>query len=220
MGAVDAAGALHACSLRATLLDSDGSVSAEANNSYVTNQLIQIQVNPVLLQGAEIDVPGACGCLLATWAENDLLKRFDTVIDRHALEPILEQMLLGGAVIDDAGDAVGWNAPEQLACGDQPQYAALEFWADRIVDDAPDPEYPYWHFVLPMGKFQLGPSTHGAGFAQRQIVGKGRRNPLWGGGPYGDGPPDDQDVTRFAYWATASAPPGTSTLAASVTPSS
>jgi len=43
---------------------------------------------------------------------------------------------------------------------------------------------------------------------------------MWGSGPYGDGPPDDQDISEGGWWKTDVEPPTAACDYADVTPSS
>ena len=185
--AAECGGAIHVCAFRATLLDDDGGVADGPDNSYVTDQVLELGYNPVLLQGVDVDVQGACDCVVASYAGEDKLKRFDFALARHAIEPILEHMLLGGQQIIDGADVVGLGFAEQLPCGERQPLVAIEFWADNWEDDAPVAARPYWHFVYPATKWQLGPNTHNNEFVRRQLVGKSRRNGLWGRGRTGTG---------------------------------
>lgn len=44
---------IHICALRVTRLDSQGNVLDESNNSYVTNNVVSVQVNPVIEAGLD-----------------------------------------------------------------------------------------------------------------------------------------------------------------------
>lgn len=211
---------LHICALRVTKLDAVGNVASESNNSYVTNQVMQVQLNPNILAGIDSDLVGGCDCVLASYRGVDKLKRFEFQVDMGAMEPILVAMLIGAAQIADATDIVGVAWPAPVECGSTPPNVAVEFWTDHWVEDAPDPVYPYIHHVYPSSYWQIGQQTFQNDFARPPLNGFSRKNPQWGAGPYGDGPPDSEDISRGGWWKTADVPPEADCLAASVTPSS
>ena len=52
------------------------------------------------------------------------------------------------------------------------------------------------------------------------LNGFSRANANWGDGPYGDGPPDSEDISEGGFWKTADLPPAADCAAGNVTPSS
>jgi hypothetical protein len=63
-----------------------------------------------------------------------------------------------------------------------------------------DIDYPYIHWVFPYTSWQLGDNTAENDFMANALTGFSRSNPRWGQGPYGDGPPDGQDIRNGGYW--------------------
>ena len=71
--------------------------------------------------------------------------------------------------------------------------------------------------MIPMTTWVLGSNTFAESPAQPQLVGVSQTNSNWGDGPYGDGPPDGQDISEGGWWATADALPTAECAAQAVT---
>ena len=139
--AVAACGSLiHICSLRVTRLDAQGNVLNESNNSYVTNNVVSIQVNPVIEAGLDSTQVGGCDCIIASYKGTDKLKRFEFQLELPTFEPALIEMLTGATLITDESTipiAIGDAWPKQLSCDDTPApNVAVEWWSDLWTDDA------------------------------------------------------------------------------------
>jgi hypothetical protein len=201
---------LHVCRFRVTRLNADGSVADGPDNSYVSDDLITVQMNPNILAGLETDLVGGCGCIVATRKDPDRLKRFDFVVNSGALEPALLEMMLGADLIEDGSTSpvpIGIWYPDQRDCAFQPTPVAVEFWADAWVDDAADPDWPYIHFLFPRTFWQMGNLQLGNDFAQPVVNGFSRSNPSWGDGPYGDQPEAIPTGAPGGFWYSAEAQP-------------
>lgn len=180
------------CALRVTKLDAVGLVAAGPNNSYVTDSLTEIQASPDIKTGDEVELANGCGCDIVSYKNDDILKRWTLQVTLGRLEPALQSLLLGGDVIYDASDVpvpIGWHWPVQQLCsaGGQPN-VAVEAWAKAVDYDHQDQDYPWWHFVWPWAKFQIGQVTLGSAASTIPVSGFTRSNPGWGLGPYGDAP--------------------------------
>lgn len=201
---------LHVCRFRVTRLNADGTVAAGPDNSYVSDDLITVQMNPNILQGLETDLVGGCGCIVATRKDPDRLKRFDFVVNSGALEPALLEMLIGADIIEDTSTSpvpIGVWYPDQRDCSFVPTSVAVEFWADAWVDDAPDVDWPYIHFLFPRTSWQMGSMQLGNDFAQTVVNGFSRSNASWGDGPYGDQPEVIPVGAPGGFWYSQAAQP-------------
>lgn len=207
------------CRMRVTRLDDVGNVQGTTDNSWVTDKTIQMQISPEIEQGQERILKGCGGCIIATSRQQDRLKRWGLTLNLGALEPGLKEMLLGVDVITDAGEPIGINGVSQLACDFEPQLVAIEAWANLVVEDAPDPVYPYAYFVWPATFWQFGQNTIGQDFWQPTLQGFSRSNPQWATGPY-----DDLGVSfSVEHWAivqVSEAPPDATCGYADVAPGS
>jgi hypothetical protein len=97
---------------------------------------------------------------------------------------------------------------------------AFEFWTQRGVGSGVSPLRRWNHFVYPMTIWQWGDNTFEADAASPTLVGFSRSNGNWGDGPYGDGPPDGEDISDGGYWATNDDPPDAACEAVAVTSTS
>lgn len=201
---------LHVCRFRATRLNADGSVAAGPDNVYVSDNMISIQRSPNILTGLESDLISGCGCIVATRKDPDRLRRYDFVINQSALEPALLEMMLGAELIEDTSTLpvpIGVWHPNQIGCEFVPTYLAIEFWVDAWNLDAPDPDWPYIHFLYPRTTWQEGPQTYANEFTQPVVNGFTRSNAEWGEGPYGDMPEAIPDDVPGGWWYDQAAPP-------------
>ena len=136
------------------------------------------------------------------------------------LEPEMVAFMIGAATIENGADVVGVAFPSSLDCGEQSPAVAFEFWAENVVGSGLSATYPYFHWVIPSTTWVLGNNTFAEGPAQPQLIGTSQTNSNWGEGPYGDGPPDAQDISEGGWWATDDPLPTAECAAQSVTSTS
>ena len=208
-----------ACLLRVTRLDSNGNVIA-GNNAYVSDKLVQVTVNPNVETGNNFPVRNGCGCKIASRKFPDTFNFFDLSVQDAAFEPQLIAFMLGADTITNGSDTVGFAFPSALACDEANPLVAFEFWAENVVGSGLDPVYPYFHWVFPGSTWTLGDNTFAEGPSQPTLNGASQTNGNWGDGPYGDGPPDGQDISEGGVWATDDALPTAACAAAAVTSTS
>lgn len=208
------------CAVRLTELNADGSVAAPPDNSYVTDKAISITVTPNIETGNTFSVRNGCGCSISRRKFADTFNWFEFSFNMAALEPEMLAMLLGAGTIVDGADVVGTAFPSALDCDEAEPQVALEFWTEHNVGSGRDGTYPYFHWVFPATIWQLGDNTFEEGPAQPTVNGFSRTNQQWGDGPYGDGPPDSEDIREGGFWKTADALPTADCAAVNVTPSS
>lgn len=219
------ASSILACSMRATLLDTDGQVADTPNNYYVTNTLVEIQVTPEIETGDERTLKSGCAAIIATAKFPDLLKRFNLQVQLGQLEPGLISLLTGAALVNDTSDTpvpIGWDWPVQVCAGDNPPpRVALEIWSDVWDCDDQNPLLPYWHWVFTQSRWQFGQAALNSDFMQPVLNGYTEGNSMWGHGPYGDGKPDGTVVGHLgSVWQTDDVPPTADCGLQTVTPSS
>lgn len=209
------------CAVRVTIVDPEtGLVTDIPNNSYVSDKGVTLSLTPNIETGNTFSLRNGCGCSLARFKSPDVFNWFEFSFARGALEPQLEQMLLGGTTIEDGADVVGINGPGALACDQDQPSVALEFWTQHNLGSGQDTLHPWVHWVFPYTLWQLGDNTAEEDIMQLTVNGFSRTSGGWGSGPYGDGPPDGEDITEWAYWKTATDPPTAACLAADVEPGS
>jgi hypothetical protein len=129
---------------------------------------------------------------------------------KDVLEPAIEALMTGDTPIVAGGLAIGVNGAGALECDEEPPAVAFEFWAKHYFGSALDATYKYVHWVFPRTTWQWGDNTQEGGAIGRTVLsGTSATNELWGGGPYGDGPPDGQDVVEWARFFTNDIPEAT-----------
>ena len=207
------------CRVRITRVDAQGNVIA-GSNAYVTDQAQTITVTPNIETGNTVSVRNGCGCSVARFKFNDTFNWFEFSFGNAALEPEMMAFMLGANTIADGADTVGLAFQGALACDETEPAVALEFWTEHIVGSGQDGSYPWIHWVFPKTVWQLGDNTFEEDAAQLSLNGFSRTNTNWGDGPYGDGPPDGEDISEGGFWKTADVPPTADCAATSVTATS
>lgn len=195
-----------ACRVRITRVDENGNVIA-GNNAYVSDKLVSVSVNPNIETGNSFAVRNGCGCGIARRKFPDTFNWFELSLQTAALEPSMIAFMLGAATITDGADIVGAAFPSALECDEASPAVAFEFWTEHVVGSGLDATYPYFHWVFPSSQWVLGDNTFEEGPAQPTLNGTTQTNGNWGDGPYGDGPPDSEDISEGGFWATNDALP-------------
>ena len=208
-----------ACLVRVTRVDENGNVIA-GDNSYTTDSPISVGVNPNIETGQNFSVRNGCGCKIASRKFPDTFNYFDLTLNLAELEPQLLAFMLGASTIEDGADVVGLAFASALACDEQAPKVAFEFWSENGVGSGLNATHPYWHWVFPATTWVLGDNTFEEGPAQPTLNGASQTNGNWGEGPYGDGPPDGQDISEGGFWATSDALPTAECAAQAVTSTS
>lgn len=208
------------CAIRITKVDATGAVLDETDNSYVSDKAISIGLSPNIEAGNNFSLRNGCGCSLARFKANDIFNWFEFTFADGALEPEMMALMLGAETIVDGVDVVGLAFPGALDCSDDEPAVALEFWTKHIVGSSQDGTLPWVHWVFPKTVWQLGDNTAEEDFMQAALSGFSRTNTQWGDGPYGDGPPDSQDIQEGGYWKTDVDPPTAACAAVDVEPGS
>lgn len=208
------------CAIRVTVVDVTGAVVAPPDNSYVSDSPISIAVRPNFEEGQTFSLRSGCGCSIARFKATDTFNWWEFTFQMGLLEPSLLNMLLGSQSIDDGGDVVGQAFAGALDCADDEPAVALEFWSQNIVGGSQDSLRPYIHWVFPKTVWRLGDNTFEEGFANPTVEGFSRTNNQWGNGPYGDGPPDSQDISEGGWWQEDNGLPTADCAPASVASSS
>ena len=208
------------CAVRLTLVDVTGAVVGGADNSYVTDKPISMALRPNIEEGQTFSLRNGCGCSIARFKANDTFNWWEFTFAMGALEPEMLNMLLGSEPINEGADVVGQAFAGALDCAEDEPAVALEFWTQHIVGSGQDSLHPYIHWVFPKTVWRLGDNTFEEALNNPSVEGFSRTNNQWGAGPYGDGPPDDQDISEGGWWKTADDLPVADCAAATVVPSS
>jgi hypothetical protein len=205
-----------ACLIRVTRVDANGNVIA-GNFTYVTDTVASVNVSPNIEAGNSVSVRNGCGCKIASRKFPDTFNYWDLTLTLQQIEPTLLSFLTGSATIEDGADTVGIAYPAALSCDEQSPKVAFEFWAENGEGSGLNGTHPYFHAVYPSSTWVFGDNTFEEGNAQIVLNGITQTNSNWGDGPFGDGPPDSQDISEGGIWATADALPSAECAAQAVT---
>lgn len=214
--AVDCGVSFGLCRMRVTKVDAQGNVIAGSTNAYVSDKIVSVAVNPNIETGNSFGRRNGCGCSLARFKTKDIFNWFEFAFAGGALEPEMQALMLGAETIVDGSDVVGLAFPSALDCTDDESAVALEFWTEHIVGSGQDSLLPWVHWVYPYTVWAPASNTAQEDFLEAALSGFSRTNSAWGQGPYGDGPPDGQDIREGGYWKTAVDPPAADCAATTV----
>lgn len=207
------------CVVRVTKVDGSGNVVA-GSNSYVSDKAISISVTPNIETGNTFSLRNGCGCSIARFKANDIFNWFEFTFADGALEPAMWSLMMGAETIEDGADIVGMAFPSQLDCDEDEPAVSLEFWTKHVVGSGQDGAFPWIHWVFPKTVWQLSDNTFQEDIAQPSLTGFSRTNQQWGDGPFGDGPPDGQDIREGGWWKTDTDPPSADCATTTVTATS
>jgi hypothetical protein len=185
---------LHICRMRITRLNADGTIAAGPSNSIVTDSIIDLAWNPVILAGDERDLTGGCDCLLATFRGRDKHKRFDLTLHNGKLEFAALEMMTGSPVIMDTSTIptpVGVQFPTNnvIGCSVARPFVAIEAWAEMWDGQAPpaNAAFQFARVVFPMSEWRWDNNTMQNDYQPTALAGFTRSNPNWHD-PYSDMP--------------------------------
>lgn len=188
------AGSLFALGMRFTKLAPNGAPLVGANNAYQTDSLVQMQFGLEYEEGEEIIQRNGAGRICLTYKAPDSLKRATiSALQFCTPDPNVWEFLIGGEVILDGGDEIGYRAPE-VGSEPTPDGVSVEVWSRQIIDGA-FAGYFRWVFprvfLRPSGDWTLS----GADPLVPEFEGFGTQNPNWG-----DGPTNDWDFESDRVW--------------------
>lgn len=183
-------GSVYALGMRVVRLGATGAPLVGAGNAYVTDNLVKLDFTMNYREGATKErTNGADRTCLFYEAPPTVRNITINSLELCNGDPALEQMLGGGDVlVDGAGDAAGYAAPE---VGSDPSGngLALELFSAAMHDEGYDDAYPYHRWLFPRealriaGTRSIGPDPMAAGFE-----GTGRQNASYGNGAFNDWP--------------------------------
>jgi hypothetical protein len=183
--AFDGSGSLFALGMRVTKLAANGSPLVGAENSYVTDALIQAQLGLEYEDGEEIVQRNGGGQICLTYKAPDSLKRGTiTGLQICTPDPVVLSFMTGGNILENGDDQVGYQAPE-VGTDPNPNGFSLELWSRAIIDGA-YAGYYWWvvprAFVRPSGEWAIS----GTDPLTPEFEGFSTQNPNWLDGPQND----------------------------------
>jgi hypothetical protein len=191
MAGYDGSGTLFALGTRITKLGDNGAPLVGAQNSYVTDALVKVELGLEYSEGEEISQKNGAGIVCVAYKAPDSLTR-GTIsgLQFCTPDPNVLSFIMGGLVLADAGDPttqIGYAAPE-VGSNPVPNGVAFEFWTRAIQGGAYASSLPYFHwlipraFVRPSGTWALS----GEDPTLPEFEGTCTQNANWGDGPVGD----------------------------------
>lgn len=184
-------GSIQARMLRYAKVTSGGAPDTGASNGYRTNALIQVGVGVELSTGADVEQLNGSGGICQAYKEADKVKRTNLDTTLCQLDSELIQLAVGGEVILDGGDAIGYELPTSDDAANIG--GSLEVWTEAWNGDTAATSGGnalYWHFVFPWVEFAPGDFTlEGNTFLAFPMSGFGKTNTsLTVNGPFDDWP--------------------------------
>lgn len=187
--------AIAACYTRVAMLDVNGSPLTGAQHGYITDGLVQCQLEPEYEQGKEFIQRNGCGNILGTKREDDHLKRIKLTVDIGYLDYELIYMLIGGTLFRNAGATFGFQS--QSASDVASFGVSFEVWQQAWDGDAQAANsggigastLAWHHHVFPKVKFQLSKLPMTEDFTDVTLIGYAVSNPrITINGPFDDWP--------------------------------
>lgn len=183
----DCAGSVQLCALRVAKLASTGAPDPGAENLYVTDTMMSLEVDPEVSDGEDIEEKNGCGKIIVDYRSPDAYRRLNVSLVLAVPNPELVALLTGhGQLLTKDGSTVGFDYPALFDAFPE-DGVSIEGWSKAIVDGVLAGTNPYWRWVLPKVKnFRLGTRTLEDGSSQTTLEGHGYGNAQWGDGPVND----------------------------------
>jgi hypothetical protein len=194
----DNAASVRGVAGRFTRLGPDGApVVGSSCDVYITSGFIKFSFTPEYSEGEEISITNAAGTVCVYYKSPDTLKNVGVGLELCDPDPVLTQMLVGGEVLQAAGNsdcaplgskpedvvAVGY-ASELLGQEGGGDGVAVEVWAQAVVGGKAAASCPFWRYLIPYSKFRLdGDRVVENGNLATVFKGTGGGNAAFGPGP-------------------------------------
>jgi hypothetical protein len=195
------------CAVRVASLTEAGAPDTGADNGYVTDAAIKLDVTVELETGDELVQKNGCGAICAVLREPDLIKGISLGTDLCQLDAELLALLTGSDTFTSGGNAIGSQFP---AIGATPPPVCFEGWSkawesgQQAVAPFTDPDPTYIHWVFPYTRWVQGALVVEHALQVVPVTGKGQENEsITVNGPFDDWPTaiaDQGGVTRIGGW--------------------
>ncbi|QGF20262.1 hypothetical protein SEA_SIXAMA_83 [Gordonia phage Sixama] len=205
--ATDHASSIQGVALVVSRLTAPGAVQTGAKAAYATSAFMKFGFTPEYTEGDEIEEKAADGSVCVYWKSPDTLKRVTFSLTICDPSPELTEMLVGGALLTDGAEVVGYAAPE-TGTDSTPNGVGFEVWSRAVVKGGKQaPTGPYWRWVFPYAKMKFtGERAMENGMMANEFEGWGIGNPLYDDGPLGTW--DHGSTKPFQYARDDTAPLG------------
>lgn len=185
MADYNGAGSLYALGVQLAKLQDNGAPLQGPLASYVTDALIKIDLGLEYEEGEEVTVKNGAGVVCLSYRAPDTLKR-GTISGFQVCtpDPNVKEFLIGGTVIEDGANAIGYAAP-QVGVNPTPNGVSIEAWTRAIIDGGYS---GYFWWAIPRAYLKLAGnlSLSGSDPLTPEFEGYCTQNPNWGDGPNND----------------------------------
>lgn len=205
MGNYDGAGSLFGLGMRVTRLDEAGAPLPGANNAYVTDSLVKLDVGLEYDEADEIVQKNGAGRICVSYKAPDSLKR-GTIEELQVCtpDPNLLSFCMGGEVIEDptapaGARAIGYKAPE-VGVDPMPNGVGVEVWTRAVIGGAYAGTLPYFQWIIPRAFLRpsSGMTISGEDAMVPEFGGFSTQSTGWGEGP--DGLLDNDVLVADRVW--------------------
>lgn len=183
-----------ACAIRVTRLDSDCSPLTGQTDGAIATAIATINLSPDVEEGTRYEPKDACGRIVYSDSDPDIIKRYNVTIDLHMVDFELYELMTDGSLMmgksgtDWAGKTIGVTAPG--ATTSQGYGIGLEIWTKTAsgsgVCGPADENPPFIRHVLPRVFLRPADRTFEGAEATNSFAGVAEANVAWGEGPWGD----------------------------------
>jgi len=191
-------GSLQVCRIRVAQLTPGGLPEAGSDTGYVSDAIIQANINVELEAGDDFVLKNGCGNLCQTFKDSDRVKRVNIDMEFCQLDSELVGLLVGADTFYDNAEQVTIGASLPSSTATPSDGVAMELWtkawdsnqqanAGLIGGDPNDVLYFRWFF--PFVRFQLGAMSLQNDILRIPVAGYGQENDdMPANGPYKDFP--------------------------------
>lgn len=151
--AYDKARSVNGVALRVSRLGTDGLILPGENAIYTQKSFMSFSWTPEYEEGEEITEKNADGSICYSSQDPSTLKRVTLALSICSPHPELEQLLVGGDVLLDGEEVVGYAAPEAGTTYND-HGIAIEAWSRAMdANGKPSRDKPFYRWVFPYGNF-------------------------------------------------------------------
>lgn len=186
MAGNDCAASVQLCRLRVARLDASGVPQPGADDLYVTDAMIRLNVTPEVSEGEDLELKNGCGALKVNYQEPGTYKDLGIELELAIPDPELIELIAGATLLTLGGDTVGSMFPA-LRTPFNENGVSLEAWSKAIIDGQLATTKPYWRNVLPkVHQWRIGARQLDNGILATVLSGRGVENDNWYDGPAND----------------------------------
>ncbi|AKJ72556.1 major tail protein [Gordonia phage GMA2] len=203
---VDHAASVQGVAIVVSKLSASGAIIPGPKTAYASSAFMKFGFTPEYTEGDEIEEKGADGSVCVYYKSPDVLKRVTFSLSICDPSPEFTEILVGGSLLTDGADTVGYGAPE-IGVDSIPNGIGFEVYSRAIVKGKPASTNPFWRWVFPYAKMKFtGERALENGMMANEFEGWGIANDLYDEGPLGTW--DHGSTKAFQYARAATAPVG------------